>query len=84
VGCNPVTDNSNILGVWSIPCPNADSYNLFKDNTLNVAAPGVLDNDTDSDPSDSLSVTTTAVVDVTNGSLTLNADRSFQYIPNPG
>ena len=84
LGCTPVTDDSNILGVWSIPCPSSDAFSLFKDNTLNVAAPGLLANDSDVDPGDALSVTTTPVVDVSNGSLTLNADGSFQYIPNPG
>ena len=36
------------------------------------------------DPGDGLSVTTVPVVDVAHGSLTLNADGSFQYIPDPG
>ena len=84
LGCDPVTDDSNILGVWSTPCLTGEDYSLFKGNTLNISAPGLLDNDTDVDPGDVLSVTTVPVVDVAHGSLTLNADGSFQYIPDPG
>jgi predicted CXXCH cytochrome family protein len=63
------------------PVANGDSYNTPQDTPLNIAAPGVLSNDTDSD-SDPL----TAVLDtnVSSGSLTLNADGSFTYTPNPG
>ena len=84
LGCDPVTDDSNILGVWSTPCLAGEAYTLFKGNTLDISAPGLLDNDTDADPGDVLTVTTIAVVDVTNGTLTLNADGSFQYIADPG
>ena len=69
-----------------IPVPNTppeaedDDYNTDEDTTLNVAAPGVLSNDSDAD-GDPL----TAVEDSTtsNGSLTLNADGSFSYDPDP-
>ena len=85
LGCTPVTNDSNIIGVWGIPCSAPEAYSLFKDNTLSVSAAGVLANDTDADfPGDALSVTTTPVVDVLNGVLTLNADGSFQYTPDPG
>jgi VCBS repeat-containing protein len=61
------------------PVANGDAYSTDEDTTLNVAAPGVLTNDTDAD-SDPL----TAIVDATtsNGSLALNADGSFTYTPN--
>jgi VCBS repeat-containing protein len=54
-------------------------YTTDEDTTLNVAAPGVLGNDTDVDE-DSL----TAVLDTgpTSGTLTLNADGSFDYMPD--
>ncbi len=84
LGCDPVVDNLAILGVWSIPCPQNDSYSFTANNTLNIVAPGILDNDTDSDLSDILTVDTTPVVNVTNGVLTLNADGSFSYTSNPG
>jgi hypothetical protein len=84
LGCTPVTDDSNILGVWSTPCLTGEAYSLFKGNTLNISAPGLLDNDTDVDPLDVLSVNPIPVVDVSYGTLTLNSDGSFQYIPTPG
>ncbi len=52
------------------------------DRTLNEAVPGVRGNDsgdTDGDP-----VTAILVDDVTNGTLTFNADGSFAYTPNAG
>ncbi|NNG09613.1 MAG: Ig-like domain-containing protein, partial [Arenibacter sp.] len=84
LGCDPVVDNNDILGVWSIPCPQNDTYSLVANNTLNVAASGIIINDTDNDPADVLVVNTAPVVNVINGVLTLNADGSFSYTPNPG
>jgi VCBS repeat-containing protein len=57
-----------------------DAYSVNEDGTLQVTAPGVLGNDVDMD-GDPL----TAVVesDVSNGSVTLNADGSFIYEPAP-
>ncbi len=63
--------------------PNAsgESYNTDQDVQLDVPAPGVLSNDTDAN-GDSLM----AVQDAgpANGSLTLNLDGSFSYLPNNG
>ncbi len=84
LGCDPYTNDSNIIGVWSIPCPQADAYTLVKNNTMNTTAPGVLNNDTDNDPADVLTVTTTPEIYPSNGTLTLFADGSFDYVPNPG
>jgi VCBS repeat-containing protein len=67
---NPVNDP---------PVANDDDYETDEDVVLNVAAPGVLGNDTDveNDP-------LTAVLDdgVDHGTLVLNADGSFTYTPN--
>jgi len=49
--------------------------------TLNVAAPGVLGNDSDPD-GDPLTVTTTPVSGPSNGTLTLNANGSYTYTHN--
>ena len=83
-GCTPVTDPSDIIGVWSIPCPGDDSYNTMIDVPLSVNATGILANDTDNDVGDSLTVNTTPTVDVSNGTLILGADGSFTYTPDPG
>lgn len=61
-----------------LPAAADDSYATSEDTALNVAAPGVLDNDTDAD-SDTL--TADLVDDVDDGVLTLNADGSFTYTP---
>ncbi|MCK5487934.1 MAG: cadherin-like domain-containing protein, partial [Desulfobacterales bacterium] len=56
-----------------------DSYSVDEDSDLNIIAPGVLVNDTDSDSS---SLNAVLVDSTTNGTLTLNANGSFIYTPN--
>ncbi len=56
-----------------------DAYATPQDAALNVAAPGVLENDFGT----GLTVSQT-LVDVSNGTLTLDADGSFDYAPDPG
>ena len=79
VTVNPVNDTPNAAG---------DSYSVSEDGILNETAPGVLGNDDDlSDDTtpplwDTLAVNTTPVTDVSNGTLTLYADGSFDYTPN--
>ena len=60
------------------PIVEDDAYAVEIDGSLNVVAPGVLDNDTDpnGDP-----ITADLVADVSNGTLALNADGSFTYTP---
>jgi VCBS repeat-containing protein len=62
------------------PVAADDGYNVAEDDSLAVAAPGVLANDTDADL-DPL----TAVKDTnpTDGNVTLGADGSFTYTPDP-
>ncbi len=69
-----VTDLEN-----SLPVAEDDAFSVDEDNTLNIAAPGVLANDSDAnmDP-------LTAVLDsgpANAQSFTLNADGSFNYVP---
>ena len=52
----PSSGPSNFASVQAVnvapvanPPPNADSYSIKKNQTLNIAAPGVLSNDTDID-----------------------------------
>ena len=56
-----------------------DSYIAAVNSMLTVAAPGVLANDTDADPLDSLAAS--VAVNPSHGTLTLSADGSFTYTP---
>ena len=60
------------------PTSTDDSYAATEDTLLAIAAPGVLGNDSDpqNDP-----LTAVLVSNVSHGSLTLNADGSFDYTP---
>jgi hypothetical protein len=63
------------------PVADDDSYSVAQDTPLDVAAPGVLDNDSDAD-NDAL--TAALVNGAGSGNLTLNIDGSFSYTPNAG
>jgi VCBS repeat-containing protein len=75
---NPVTVTIHVTPVNDAPVAFDDSYSLFSNGTLNIAAPGVLANDVDID---SPTMTTTLVTPTVHGSLTLNPDGSFLYTP---
>lgn len=61
------------------PVAQNDTYTTGFGVTLTVPVPGVLGNDSDADGD---SLTAIKVSDPTNGTLTLNANGSFTYIPN--
>ncbi|MCP4543439.1 MAG: DUF11 domain-containing protein [Chloroflexi bacterium] len=63
------------------PVAEDDAYTTAPSATLNVAAPGVLDNDTDSNGD---SLTAIQVNNPVNGSATLSANGSFVYSPDSG
>jgi PGF-CTERM protein len=65
------------------PIASDDSYTVDENTTLTVPASGVLNNDTDPD-GDTLSVTTAAVSEPSNGTLALDSDGSFEYTPDSG
>ena len=73
VTINPVND---------APVAVDDEYSVIQDTTLTVAAPGVMDNDNDVD-GDSLHVVG-VTVDPTHGTMAMNADGSFIYVPDGG
>ena len=68
--------------LWSYPpVAEDDAYSTDEDTILNVAAPGVMGNDSDADGDP---LTAELDTDVINGVLTLNTDGSFSYDPNSG
>ncbi len=77
----PATVAITINPVNHAPTAADDSYATDQGQTLTVPTNGVLANDVDVDGD---SLTATLVNGPTNGTLTLNADGSFQYAPNAG
>jgi VCBS repeat-containing protein len=83
---NAVVDQADPTGLDLVageanqaPVANVDSFLLDEDNTLTIAAPGILGNDTDAEGAALSAILVSAT---TNGTLTLNADGSFTYTPN--
>ena len=62
------------------PVANNDAYATNEDSALNVAAPGVLANDTDPEANP---LTAQLVAGPTHGTVSLNANGSFTYTPGP-
>jgi VCBS repeat-containing protein len=62
------------------PEADDDTYSTNEDTPLTVVAPGVLSNDTDADPADTLEAV--LVSGPTNGTLTLDENGSFTYEPD--
>jgi len=75
---DPATVTVTVNPVNGPPVAEDDGYKIAVSGGLSVAAPGVLENDTDgeSDP-----LTAILVSDVTHGTLALSADGSFTYTP---
>jgi hypothetical protein len=79
-GTDTATVNVTITNVNDAPVATGDSYVTNSNATLNVAAPGVLGNDSDID---SPSLSSQLVSDVSHGTLTLQSDGSFSYTSSP-
>jgi len=85
---NVVTDDPDtgaandptITPVIGVPVANDDTYSTFKNTPLNIAAPGVLTNDTNNPTATPITNGTTTA----GGTVTLNADGSFSYTPLAG
>jgi hypothetical protein len=70
-----------VANVNDRPVVANDAYTMIKGGTLNVAAPGVLANDSDPDAGDTLRATNYGTPKA--GTLVGNADGSFSYTPSP-
>jgi len=75
---NVATVTINVGAVNDTPVANPDVYNLFEDDSSTVAAPGVLQNDTDGDDD---VLTATLISSTLYGTLVFNQDGSFTYTP---
>ena len=76
-----ITNNTAEFAILVNTAPLAadDSYSTDEDTVLNVAAPGVMGNDSDPDGNP---LTAALVSGVSNGTLAFNADGSFTYTPD--
>jgi VCBS repeat-containing protein len=80
-GTDQATVTITITPLNDPPVAVDDTATVMEGQTLNVAAPGLLANDSDSDiPAQTLFVNTTPVSGPSHGSLTLYTDGSYQYI----
>lgn len=77
---DPATVRITVLGVNDGPVANADTYTTDEDRALEIAAPGVLNNDQDAED-DLLRAVLLALP--AHGVLNLNSDGSFLYTPDP-
>jgi Bacterial Ig domain len=75
LAAGPWTQRVSALGLLPMP----DSYSVVQDTVLNVAAPGVLANDTAL-----LSTTAIKESNPAHGTLVLSSNGGFRYTPNPG
>jgi VCBS repeat-containing protein len=82
-GTDTATVNINIGGMNDDPVAEDDTGTVSEGGTLNVAAPGLLDNDSDVD-GDTLTVNITPVSLPSYGILTLHADGAYDYIHDGG
>ena len=69
-----------VNAVNDAPVAANDSYGVNEDTPLNIAAPGVLGNDTDADGNPLTAVLVSAPL-ASQGTLTLNANGSFGFTP---
>lgn len=75
---NISTVTINLTSVNDAPIATADSYRINEDTTLNTTGTGVLANDSDID---SFNLTAVLVTNATHGTVTLNANGTFNYVP---
>jgi uncharacterized delta-60 repeat protein len=77
-GVAPAATQTFSIKVNSGPSSSTDSYSTIQNTTLTIAAPGVLANDVDPEGD---SLTATLFTNPLHGTITLNSDGSFVYVP---
>lgn len=82
-GSGSATVTLTVTPVNDAPVASDDGYSGDEDDSIVVAAPGLLGNDTDVD-SATLTVQTSPVSGPSNGTLSLSSNGSFTYTPDPG
>jgi VCBS repeat-containing protein len=76
---NVATVSITVTSTNTAPVANNDSYSTSEDTTLSIAAPGVLGNDTDANGDH---LTAGNVTQPAHGTVGVNSDGSFTYVPN--
>ena len=70
-----------VAGLNSPPVAQNDVYRMIQRGTLNIAAPGMLANDSDPNAGDTLSAVNFGALTPSGGTLGRNADGSFSFTP---
>ncbi len=78
---NIATVSIFVLNTNEIPIAGNDSYTVNEDTLLSISSSGVLINDSDPDSSP-LALTSVISMDAVHGSVLLNSDGSFEYMPD--
>ncbi len=76
---NTATVSITVNPINDAPTAMNDTYSFNEDAVLTISSPGVLANDTDIDSS---GLTVTLVENTSNGTIHLNTNGSFTYMPN--
>ncbi len=79
--CDSATVFITVIPVQDLPDAVDDSNATDEDTLLSVSAPGVLDNDTDPDPDDMLTVIGSDASSADGAVVSVNADGSYIYDP---
>ncbi len=80
-GTDNATVNINVTGINDEPTVNNETETIDENTVLNIAAPGVLANDTDIDTSDTLTVIVYDDPSKLGADVTMNVDGSYTYDP---
>jgi VCBS repeat-containing protein len=80
-GTATATVTVTVTGVNNAPLAVSDNFTAAANAVLNVAAPGVLGNDTDPDPGTTLGVASMAAISLRGATITADGNGGFTYDP---